>query len=64
MNRESEAGSLAYALDQSIGAVGREWTAALGRKDVARVRELPAKAAKAYRTTNTGTLPSARTSDV
>ena len=41
VHRKVEAGARADALDQSIGGVGRERTAALGRKDVARVRELP-----------------------
>jgi hypothetical protein len=40
VHREIKAGALADALDQPIGGIGRERTAALGRKDVAPVREL------------------------
>ncbi len=46
VDREIEARARADALDQPIGGVGRERGAALGRKDVARLRELPAKLAQ------------------
>jgi hypothetical protein len=43
VNGEIEAGARADPLDQTIGGIRREWRAALGRKDVARLRELPAR---------------------
>jgi len=46
MYGEIEAGTSADALDQSIGGIRCERGAALGRKDVARIRELPAKLAQ------------------
>jgi len=46
MNREIKAGAPTDALDQPIGGVWRERTAALGREDVARVRDLPVELAQ------------------
>ena|SRR6476660_4895874 len=46
VNREGKACTLADPLDQPINGVGRERTAALGRKDEAALGELPAQLAQ------------------
>ena len=46
VNREGKARTLADPLDQPINGVGRERTAALGRKDEAALGELPAQLAQ------------------